>query len=285
VGIVKRLVLGSFAAVIVAASCGRSVDLGGKHNDEQDGGAAGYDDGTGGFSGAGLGGNSFGGTAGDASAGTAGDGSAGAGLGGNSFGGTAGDASAGTAGDGSAGTGLGGNSFGGTAGDGSSGAGLGGNSFGGAAGAGLAGGGGGPVPSTLPTCITDLYDACWPEGACRDDAGDATRCYDSGVTIVTEPLVGGCSGGATKRYHKPDGSPCFSFMSGAFMGQACENYFQLWYDATGNVVADQTTSFLQPPKLYPTCFDEPTTPCDASSGRCSWPSTACTPGNCDVTPD
>jgi hypothetical protein len=152
----------------------------------------------------------------------------------------------------------------------------------GSGGTGGAGSGGGPqVPDTPPTCITDLYAACWPEGACTSDDDGATTCYASGVRVVTTPVEGGCFGSSTTTdYYKPDGSLCFSFMDAAFMAQACENHYRIWYDSNRSVVASQTDSFQRPPARYPTCQNEPTVPCEASTGRCSWPTPTCTPGDC-----
>jgi hypothetical protein len=267
------------AACTAGFACGESVKPGGAA--DGDGGSSSAGDGPAG------GGN--GGTAAAAGAGNGG-GAAGVGTGGTGHGGSAGTAQAGSGGS-VAGGGTGGAGNGGSgvaaAGNGGSmagaGGGLGGAGSGGIDGGAGAGSGGQPVPDTLPTCITDLYAACWPEGACTLDEASGTRCYESGVRVVVEPAVDGCfEQDARTRYYRADGSLCFEHFDVWLSGHACETHSVTWRDASGTIVADQSSSYTnppQPPKAYPTCGDMTATPC--SGDRCSYPSAQiCTPGTC-----
>jgi hypothetical protein len=270
------------AACAAGPACGESVKTGGVA--DGNGGSSSAGDGPVGDGGDGLvagAGAGNGGTAAGVGAGGAGNSGAG---------GSAGIAQAGSGGS-VAGGGTGGAGSGGTdvpaAGDGGSmagaGGGMGGAASGGSDGGAGAGGGGQPVPDTLPTCITDLYAACWPEGACTLDEASGTRCYESGVRVVVEHAVDGCfEQDARTKYYKADGSLCFEHFDVWLSGHACETHSVTWRDASGAIVADQSSSYTnppRPPKAYPTCGDMTATPC--SGDRCSYPSAqACTPGTC-----
>jgi hypothetical protein len=235
-----------------AACCGESVQQ--EDGANADAGSPSGGDGSGGTGGAGATGE-----AGVETGGVSGAGAASAGFGATGDGGTVAGAGAGNGGTvGGAGAGNGGSVAG--------------------AGSGSGGTGGGPIPDTLPTCITDLYAACWPEGACYDDADLGMRCWDSGVRVVAEPVAGSCFESATTTYYKPDGSVCFSLYDAMLMGQACETRFVHWRDANNQIVADQSAAGMQPPKLYPTCSNAPTAPC--TGARCDWPTSTCSPGEC-----
>jgi hypothetical protein len=288
VGVVKRILSISCFLIAAASSCGNSVDLGGDKGDDDGPGGAGGDDGPGDDDGR-TGGRSFGGVAGAFGgsgpaggthpAGNGAGGIAGDGIypGGNGTGGIAGDypsGAGGVAGDYPSGAG-------GVAGDYPSGA-------GGVAGdypSGAGGVGGGPIPQGLPRCITDLYDTCWPHGECRGDAAKATRCYEFGVKIVTEPLPNSC-GGSVERYYKADGTLCYSYMQGAIPEHACETAYRRWYGPDGALIAESARAYWNPPRPFsdPTCVGVPTVPCDIGAGgvgtHCQWPTDVCEPGEC-----
>lgn len=269
VAVERRFAGALVAAFVVAFGCGESVK-------PKDGARAGagspgdggepVDGGEGGtVAGDGIGAAGAGGVGGEPRAGS-----------GGSLAGAGGD----KGGSGGAGGALPAGNGGSVAGTETGGAGSGG--VGGSAGTGGAGSGGAPVPDTLPTCITDLYADCWPEGACTLDEASGTRCYESGVRVVVEPVDGACfENNATTTYYKPDGSRCFEHVDAALTAQACETHIVTWADASGAVVADQTSHYSNPPqrKAYPTCSDTTATPC--SGERCRYPTAeACTPGTC-----
>lgn len=305
----KRIFSIACLAAAAATSCGRSVDLGG--GEEAGAGGAGDrdDDATGGSLGGSAGSAVRGGSAGSRPRGGAsGSGPRGGSHpGGNGFGGSAGDYPSGfggVAGDAFPTGGLAGDyaaGRGGAGGDdvfppgGSSGAG--GDypaGFGGVGGDWVPmsgrGGSGGTAgqPSALPTCITDLYEACWPFGSCSVDTADSTTCYESGVSIVSEPLTsnGLTCFGTRKRFYKADGSPCYSLEAGARQ-PGCEIGFQEWYGPDGTLVA-RASSYLG--TMTPaSCVEGPTVACDIGAGgagtHCTWPSSdVCDPGQCTPPP-
>ena len=253
----KRLLSISVLAVFIATACGRSVDLGGDKSNDRTGGEGGQgdDDGQ-------TGGKSFGGVAG-AFGGSGPTG--GSQPGGNGTGGFSGDTT-----DGGTGTGGGAGLDPGGAG------GVGGYFPGGT-------GGVGGSPRELPRCITNLYEACWPQGECRNDATSRTVCYEFGVKVVTEPLdnVGLVCFGTRTNVYKADGTPCYSMEQGARQ-PGCEIGFREWYDADGTLVANES-SYLGS-ITGPSCVGAPTVPCDIGAGgvgtHCQWPTDVCEPGEC-----
>jgi len=252
------------AVVGLAGGCGQSERRRGAHVPDAVGGGSGAASSfPGGESGnapvpsGGLGGENAG-QAGDVEAGgVGGAGTAGAVVGRGGFGG------AGTAGSSSG--------FGGAGTAGWSGGGAG--TSGSVGGAGAAGTGGTSVVSSLPTCLTDLFAACWPEGACQEDTARNAVCYDSGVRVVTTPLAGGCANSTTLTYYAADGSVCFVHSSGRYMGQACENFFDAYYDGANTVIATASGGQVS-------CVTTPTVPCDLTTDHCSWPTDTCLPGAC-----
>jgi hypothetical protein len=198
-----------------------------------------------------------------ACSGSAGKGGAGGGGGTGGIGAIAGSNQSGGVGGATAGASGGTGAVGGSSQSGGAGgatAGAGGGS-GGIGGGGQNGGIDGGVPTLeLPKCVSDLLAACPTTGSCvrsENDAGQVDMCYGvdggagggGGVRTVFTPshdpaMDCGFTGAGTTVVSKADGSPCYSFEAHEPQTMDCETHTWTWRDASGQVVATGSLTFV-----------------------------------------
>jgi hypothetical protein len=94
-------------------------------------------------------------------------------------------------------------------------------------------------------CLATLDSECLPSGACTEQAvgplGIATnRCYDNGVKILSDVMIGLPNSTLKITHKKADGSVCFT-VEGTLNGATAATV--TWKDPAGNAVATGTYAF------------------------------------------
>ena len=146
-------------------------------------------------------------------------------------------------------------------------------------------------------CLKALFAQCPTSGSCRA-AGDlrdgpATACYDTGASVGLDAVENSCAT-ATRgtqisriRVSKPDGSLCYTYEWSCICQYFCEWGQAVWRDASGTIVATQSsssTNTIQCASGGETCPNDPDADnpdqSQRSSCRIASPLDGCTEGSC-----
>jgi hypothetical protein len=107
-------------------------------------------------------------------------------------------------------------------------------------------GGGGKSGTTvqLPACLKTLLASCQLQGACTvaDVIGDGTQlasCFASGVVAISSK--GAECNNREEHVYASDAGLCYVRSSVAYAGHACEGPTTTWKDASGTLIATEST--------------------------------------------